>query len=69
MIHNISIHGVVSIKIMQESLKEGKVYKGMPPFYHRKIIITDREGHDLELDLFGERERDLSFISEVTLDD
>ena len=69
MIHNISIHGVVSIKIMTEYRKEGKAYKNMPPFYHRKIIITDREGRDLELDLFGDRERDLALIREVTLDD
>jgi len=65
MIHNISLHGVVSIKVLPESRKEGTVYENMPPFYHRKIIITDRKGHELELDLFGEREGDLV----VALDD
>ena len=69
MIHNISIHGVVSIKIMPESRKEVTVFENIKPYYHKKIIITDREGRDLELDLFGEREGDLNFISEVTLDD
>ena len=65
MIHNISLHGVVSIEVMPESRVEGTQYKGMPPYYHRKIIVTDREGRDIELDLFGEREGDL----ELRIDD
>jgi hypothetical protein len=65
MINSISVHGVVSVKVMPEYRKEGTIYQGMPPFYHRKIIITDRNGHEFELDLFGERERDLV----VALDD
>jgi hypothetical protein len=54
---------------MPESRKEVTVFENIKPYYHKKIIITDREGRDLELDLFGEREGDLNFISEVTLDD
>jgi hypothetical protein len=62
MIHNINIHGIVSIHVKAETRKERKLYEGMPPYYHRKIIITDRTGHELELDLFGEREGDLELL-------
>ena len=56
MIHNLSIHGITSIKIEPIDNKESK---DIPPYYHRKIVIIDRRGLELDLDLFGDREGDL----------
>lgn len=60
MIHDLYIHGITSIKISEQTRKSGEdgIYK-TPPYFHRKLVITDDRGIELSINLFGHRETDL----------
>lgn len=62
MIHDLYIHGITSIEVSEQTRNSGEdgPYK-TPPYFSRKLIITDDRGIELSIHLFGHRETDLEF--------
>ena len=60
MIQDLYIHDITRIKVSEQTKKSGEegTYK-TPPYFYRKLVLTDERGDELTLHLFGHRETDL----------